>query len=96
MGFFQKKLYKMFPLDEMMKYSKLRFMHSNIHHYLPFSCAQLWMFKRDHNQKWSVAKCRFGLRIPTHHSVRIYQAPPSVFFPSKFGRKKMTKIGPMG
>jgi hypothetical protein len=72
----------------------MRFMHNYIHHNLPFSCAQLGMFKRDHNQKWSVAKCRFGLRIPIHNSVRIYQAPPSAFFPLQIWKEQNDKKSP--
>ncbi len=35
---------KVLQLDDMIKYSKLRFMHSYTHHNLPFSFEQLWTF----------------------------------------------------
>ena len=39
---------KILPLDSMIKYSNLRFMHSYFHHNLPFSFEQLWIPNRDH------------------------------------------------
>jgi hypothetical protein len=65
---------KILPLDEMIKYSKLRFMHSFTHHNLPFSFEQLWMLNRDINQN-RILRNANNLQIPTHHYASIKRLP---------------------
>jgi hypothetical protein len=68
------KKQKILPLDEMIKYSKLRFMHSFTHHNLPFSFEQLWMLNRDINQN-RILRNANNLQIPAHHYASIKRLP---------------------
>jgi hypothetical protein len=58
----------------MIKYSKLRFMHSFTHHNLPFSFEQLWMLNRDINQN-RILRNANNLQIPAHHYASIKRLP---------------------
>ncbi len=79
---------KILPLDSMIKYSNLRFMHSYFHHDLPFSFEQLWIPNRDHLPN-RVLRNANDLRI--HHTttcMRLSKDFLSSLSP-KFGMKKV-------
>jgi len=62
------------PIDELVKYVKLRFMHNYTHHKLPFSFEQTWLSNRDHNQV-RVLRNADNLRIPPHHFASLKRLP---------------------
>jgi hypothetical protein len=83
---------KVLPLDDMIKYSKLRFMHSYTHHNLPFSFEQLWTFNRDHLPN-RVLRNADNLGIPAHHFASIKRLPMFAF-PQLWNEESARKFNP--
>jgi hypothetical protein len=80
------------PLDSMIKYSNLRFMHSYFHHDLPLSFEQLWIPNRDHLPN-RVLRNANDLRIPPHHYASI-NILPLVSFPKIWNEESARKYVP--
>ncbi len=66
------------PLDEMIKFAKLKFMHCYANLKLPLSFHDLWPLNRDVNPE-RVLRNANNLRIPPHHFATIKRMP---LFPS--------------
>jgi hypothetical protein len=62
------------PLDEMIKFAKLKFMHCYVNLNLPLSFHDLWPFNRDANPA-RVLRNANNLRIPPHHFATIKRMP---------------------
>jgi hypothetical protein len=86
------KTNQILPLDEMIKFSKLKFMHCYIHRNLPLSFHEMWPFNRDVNPN-RVLRNANDLRIPAHHFATIKRLP--LFnFPSVWNEEEERKFNP--
>jgi hypothetical protein len=69
---------KILPLDDMVKFANLKFMHSYIHHRLPFSFSETWTFNRDRNPNRQLRNAN-ELFIPAHNYATIKRFPLFTF-----------------
>jgi hypothetical protein len=69
---------KILPFDEMIKFANLKFMHSFIHHKLPFSFNETWIFNRDRNHNRQLRNANY-LYIPAHHYATLQRFPLFTF-----------------
>jgi hypothetical protein len=83
---------KILPFDEMVKFANLKFMHSFIHHKLPFSFNETWTFNRDRNQNRQLRNAN-ELYIPAHHYATL-QRFPLFAFPRAWNEESERKFTP--
>ncbi len=62
------------PLDEMIKFAKLKFMHCYANLKLPLSFHDLWPLNRDANPE-RILRNANNLRIPAHHFASLKRMP---------------------
>jgi hypothetical protein len=80
------------PLDEMIKFAKLKFMHCYVHLRLPLSFHELWPYNRDVNPE-RVLRNANNLRIPPHHFATIKRLP-MFNFPQVWNEEDDRKYNP--
>jgi hypothetical protein len=86
------KTNQILPLDEMIKFTKLKFMHCYIHRNLPLSFHEMWPFNRDANPNRVLHNAN-DLCIPAHHFATIKRLP--LFnFPSVWNEEEERKYNP--
>jgi hypothetical protein len=68
------KSLKILPLDEMIKYANLKFMHSFVHKTLPLSFHDMWIFNRDRNMN-RVLRNANNLFVPAHNFATLTRFP---------------------
>jgi hypothetical protein len=83
---------KILPFDDMVKFANLKFMHSFIHHKLPFSFNETWTFNRDRNQNHQLRNAN-ELYIPAHHYATL-QRFPLFAFPRAWNEESERKFTP--
>jgi hypothetical protein len=86
------KLNQILPIDEMIKFAKLKFMHCYIHRNLPLSFHEIWPFNRDVNPE-RVLRNANDLQIPAHHYATIKRLP-MFNFPSVWNEEEERKYNP--
>jgi hypothetical protein len=69
---------KILPLNEMIKYANLKFMHSYINNKLPFSFNETWVFNRDRNINRLLRNAN-DLYIPAHNFATLKRFPLFTF-----------------
>jgi hypothetical protein len=62
------------PIDDMIKFAKLKFMHCFVNRNLPLSFHELWLYNRDVNPA-RVLRNANNLRIPPHHFATLKRLP---------------------
>ncbi len=62
------------PIDDMIKFAKLKFMHCFVNRSLPLSFHELWQYNRDDNPA-RVLRNANNLRIPPHHFATLKRLP---------------------
>jgi hypothetical protein len=72
------KIQKILPLDEMIKFANLKFLHRYIHNKLPLSFNDTWVFNRDRNIN-RVLRNANELFIPAHHFATLKRLPLFTF-----------------
>ena len=80
------------PLDEMIKFAKLKFMHCYVNLRLPLSFHELWPYNRDVNPE-RVLRNANNLRIPPHHFATIKRLP-MFNFPQVWNEEDDRKYNP--
>jgi hypothetical protein len=69
---------KILPLDEMIKYANLKFMHNYIHQRLPFSFNETWLFNHMRNPERELRNAN-DLFVPAHHFATVKRFPLFTF-----------------
>jgi hypothetical protein len=62
------------PIDDMIKFAKLKFMHCYVNRRLPLSFHELWPYNRDVNPA-RILRNANNLRIPPHHFATLKRLP---------------------
>jgi hypothetical protein len=68
------KATKILPLDALIKFSKLKFMHNFVYHKLPFSFREMWTYNADRNPN-RILRNANDLTVPAHHFATIKRLP---------------------
>ena len=66
------------PIDDLMKYSALKFMHNFVHHKLPFSFNETWITNRQRNPERNLRNS-MDLFVPAHHFATVKRFPLYTF-----------------
>jgi hypothetical protein len=69
---------KILPLNEMIKFANLKFMHNYINNKLPFSFNETWVFNRDRNLNRLLRNAN-DLYIPAHNFATLKRFPLFTF-----------------
>jgi hypothetical protein len=72
------KSQKILPLDEMVKFSNLKFLHKYTHNRLPLSFHETWVFNRDRNIN-RVLRNANDFFVPAHHFATLRRLPLFTF-----------------
>jgi hypothetical protein len=83
---------KILPLDEMIKFTRLKFMHNYIHSRLPFSFNETWMFNHMRNPE-RVLRNANNLYVPAHHYATVKRFP-LYSFPIAWNEEENRKFNP--
>jgi hypothetical protein len=83
---------KILPLDQMIKLAKLKFMHSYIHHKLPFSFNEMWSFNYERNPN-RVLRNANDLDVPAHHLATVKRFP-LFSYPVAWNEESIRKFNP--
>ena len=83
---------KILPLDQMIKLAKLKFMHSYIHHKLPFSFNEMWSFNHERNPN-RVLRNANDLDVPAHHLATVKRFP-LFSYPMAWNEESIRKFNP--
>ncbi len=62
------------PIDEMIKFAALKFMHNYANNRLPFSFNEVWLQNRDINPN-RVLRNANDLKVPSHHLATVKRFP---------------------
>jgi hypothetical protein len=66
------------PIDEMIKFAALKFMHNYSNNRLPFSFNELWLQNKDINPN-RVLRNANDLKVPSHHLATVKRFPFFIF-----------------
>jgi hypothetical protein len=80
------------PLDEMIKYARLKFMHNYVNHRLPFSFNETWIFNHERNLN-RVLRNANDLYVPAHNFATIKRLP-FFAFPQAWNDADNRKLNP--
>jgi hypothetical protein len=80
------------PLDEMIKYARLKFMHNYVNHRLPFSFNEIWIFNHERNPN-RVLRNANDLYVPAHNFATIKRLP-FFAFPQTWNDADNRKLNP--
>ncbi len=69
---------KILPLDEMIKYTRLKFMHNYVHNRFPFSFNETWIYIYMRNPD-CVLRYANDLYVPAHHFATVKRFPLFLF-----------------
>jgi hypothetical protein len=83
---------KILPLDEMIKYSRLKFMHNYVHNNLPFSFNEIWSYNYMRNPE-RVLRNANDLYVPAHHFATVKRFP-LFLFPLIWNEEDVRKLNP--
>jgi hypothetical protein len=72
------KSQKILPLDEMVKFSNLKFLHKYTHNRLPLSFHETWVFNRHRNIN-RVLRNANDFFVPAHHFATLRRLPLFTF-----------------
>ena len=80
------------PLDDLIKFSQLKFMHDFAHGKLPLSFAETWIQNRNRNPNIELRNA-FNLYVPAHHLATTKRFP--IFtFPNVWNNAQDIKFNP--
>ena len=83
------RLCKILPLDEMIKFANLKFMHNYIHQRLPFSFNETWLFNYMRNPNRELRNAN-DLYVPAHHFATVKRFP-LFSFPQAWNNEENTR-----
>ncbi len=84
---------KILPLEELIKYNKLKFMHSYTHNLLPISFHHMWTLNRERNPD-RILRNADQLYVPPHNYATLKRMP--LFnFPCTWNQEGIEKFNPI-
>jgi hypothetical protein len=83
---------KILPLDEMIKYTRLKFMHNYVHNRFPFSFNETWIYNYMRNPD-RVLRNANDLYVPAHHFATVKRFP-LFLFPQLWNEEDIRKLNP--
>jgi hypothetical protein len=83
------KLHKILPLDQLIKFSNVKFMHSYSHGKLPFSFSELWVTNRTRNPNIELRNAD-DYYVPAHKMASVKRFP-FFSFPKIWNEEPITK-----
>jgi len=86
------KLHKILPLDQLIKFSNLKFMHNYSHGKLPFSFSELWVTNRTRNPNIELRNAD-DYYVPAHKMASVKRFP-FFSFPKIWNEEPITKRNP--
>ena len=84
---------KILPLDHLIKYSSLKFMHSFHYNLLPFSFTEMWIKNRDRNPERNLRNAD-DLYVPAHKLATLKRLP-FFTFPRVWNEENQSKFNPI-
>jgi hypothetical protein len=83
---------KILPLDQMIKFANLKFMHCFVHQKLPFSFNEMWIFNYMRNPARELRNAN-DLFVPAHHYATVKRFPLFTF-PQIWNEEQNRKFNP--
>jgi hypothetical protein len=83
-----------FPLDEMIKHARLKFMHNYVHNRLPFSFNETWIFNHVRNPDRVLRNANDMYRYAPAHNFATVKSFPLFSFPQAWNEENIRKLNP--